>query len=107
VKFIQSIELPENMAQGGFDHATVHAGTAQLYVAHTSNNTIDVIDWATDQYLFSIPNLTGVAGALVSEERGLVFTSNRGEDTVGMGSAQTGFPLTQSADCFWQRMFDR
>ena len=87
MKFIKSIDLPENIAQGGFDHAAVHAGTAQLYVAHTSNNTIDVIDCATDQYLFSIPNLIGVAGALVSEERGLVFTSNRGEDTVGVFAA--------------------
>lgn len=84
MKFIKSIDLPENIAQGGFDHAAVHAGTSQLYVAHTSNETIDVIDCAADQYLFSIPNLTGVAGALVSEERGLVFTSNRGEDTVGI-----------------------
>jgi DNA-binding beta-propeller fold protein YncE len=83
LKFIKSIDLPENIAQGGFDHAAVHAATSQLYVAHTSNNTIDVIDCAADQYLFSISNLTGVAGALVSEERGLVFTSNRGEDTVG------------------------
>lgn len=84
VKFLKSIDLPENIAQGGFDHAAVHAGTSRLYVAHTSNDTIEVIDCATDQYLFSIPNLTGVAGALVSEERGLVFTSNRGEDTVGI-----------------------
>lgn len=84
MKFIKSIDLPENIAQGGFDHAAVHAGTSQLYVAHTSNETIDVIDCAADQYLFSIPNLTGVAGALVSEQRGLVFTSNRGEDTVGI-----------------------
>jgi DNA-binding beta-propeller fold protein YncE len=87
VKFIKSIELPENMTQGGFDHAAVHAGTSRLYVAHTCNDMIDVIDCATDLYMFSIPNLTAVAGALVSEERGLVFTSNRGEDTVGIFAA--------------------
>lgn len=87
MKFIKSIDLPENIAPGGFDHAAVHAGTSQLYVAHTSNNAIDVIDCATDQYLFSISNLTGVAGALASEKRGFVFTSNRGEDTVGIFAA--------------------
>ncbi len=84
MKFIKSIELPEHTAQGGFDHAAIHKGTSWLYVAHTSNNAIDVIDCASDQYLFSIPNLTGVAGALVSEERSQVFTSNRGEDTIGI-----------------------
>jgi len=83
MKFIKSIELPEHIAPGGFDHAAVHAGSSRLYVAHTGNDAIDVIDCASDQYLFSIPNLKGVAGALVSEERNLIFTSNRGEDTVG------------------------
>jgi DNA-binding beta-propeller fold protein YncE len=78
------IDLPVHKKGGGFDHAAVHSGSSRLYVAHTSNDAIDVIDCATSQFLFSIPNLTGVAGALVSEQHGLVFTSNRGEDTVGI-----------------------
>jgi DNA-binding beta-propeller fold protein YncE len=55
-----------------------------LYVAHTANDALDVINCVNDRYLHSIPNLTGVAGALVSEERDLIFTSNRGENTIGM-----------------------
>jgi DNA-binding beta-propeller fold protein YncE len=86
LKLLHSIDLPEHIAQGGFDHAAVHPGRRWLYLAHTVNNAIDVIDCETDRYLHSIPGLTGVAGALVSEERGLVFTSNRGEDTVGIFS---------------------
>jgi DNA-binding beta-propeller fold protein YncE len=78
------LDLPAHIKPGGFDHAAVHRASARLYVAHTSNDAIDVIDCASDQYLFSIPNLTGVAGALVSEEQNLVFTSNRGEDTIGI-----------------------
>ena len=78
------IDLPSHRQAGGFDHAAVHSKSSRLYVAHTSNDTIDVIDCAVDRFLFSIPELTGVAGALVSEEHGLVFTSNRGEDTVGL-----------------------
>ena len=78
------IDLPAHKQAGGFDHAAVHSNSSRLYVAHTSNDAIDVIDCAADQFLFSIPNLTGVAGALVSEELKLVFTSNRGEDTVGI-----------------------
>src|SRR5215211_9009546 len=76
--------LPAHIKPGGFDHAAVHAGRSQLYVAHTCNDTVDVIDCANDRYLHSIPDLTGVAGALVSDEHNLVFTSNRGEDTVGI-----------------------
>jgi DNA-binding beta-propeller fold protein YncE len=41
-----------------------------------------VIDCREDKYLRSIPNLIGVAGVLVSNERDIVFTSNRGENTV-------------------------
>lgn len=55
-----------------------------MYVAHTANDTVDVIDCATDRYLYSIPRLTSVAGVLTAESRNLVFTSNRGEDTVGI-----------------------
>jgi YVTN family beta-propeller protein len=43
-----------------------------------------------------MPGLTGVAGALVCEERGLVFTSNRGENTVSVfapGSERDAFKI--------------
>src|SRR5262249_26970780 len=78
------VELPGNVKPGGFDHAAVHRASARLYVAHTANDTLDVIDCAHDRYSHSIQNLTGVAGALVSDEDNLGFTSNRGENTVGI-----------------------
>jgi DNA-binding beta-propeller fold protein YncE len=78
------IELPGNLNPDGFDHAAVHCASGRLYVAHTANDALDIIDSVHDRYLHSIPNLTGVAGALVSEEQNLVFTSNRGENTVGI-----------------------
>lgn len=81
---IAYIDLPEHRGSGGFDHADIHSPSDRLYVAHTSNDTLDVIDCALDQYIESIPGLTSVAGALVSEVRGLVFTSNRGENTVSV-----------------------
>jgi DNA-binding beta-propeller fold protein YncE len=43
-----------------------------------------VIDAHNDKYIRSIPELPGVAGVLVSNETDLVFTSNRGEKTVGI-----------------------
>ncbi len=79
-----AIELPAHATTGGFDHAAVHSGRKRLYVAHTANDALDVVDTGTRTYLHSIPGLTRVAGILVSQERDLVFTSNRGENTVGM-----------------------
>jgi DNA-binding beta-propeller fold protein YncE len=81
------IDLPAHLKDGGFDHAAVYEASDKLYVAHTANDAIDVIDTKTDAYLYSINNLIAVAGALVSDEHSLVFTSNRGENTVGIFSA--------------------
>ncbi len=78
------IPLPPHARAGGFDHAAFHRATGRLYVAHTANDALDVIDCAHDRYLHSIPGLSGVAGAFVSDARNLIFTSNRGEDTVGI-----------------------
>lgn len=86
LEHIGYIELPKHVNHGGFDHAAVHCGIGRLYVAHTANDALDVIDCRTNQYLGSVPDLSGVAGMLVSEERNLVFTSNRAENTVGIFS---------------------
>ncbi len=81
---IGSIALPPHRGDGGFDHAAVHRGRGLLYVAHTANDAVDVVDLRGERYARSIEGLRGVAGALVEEQDEIVFTSNRGEDTVGI-----------------------
>lgn len=78
------VDLPAHVGRGGFDHAAVHGATGRVYVAHTANDALDVIDLRARKYVGSIPGLTAVAGALVAESPDLVFTSNRGENTVGI-----------------------
>jgi DNA-binding beta-propeller fold protein YncE len=92
---VGEIPLPAHHTPGGFDHAAVHGPKRELYVAHTANNALDVIDCQTSKYLRSVPRLEGVAGALVSEEHDLVFTSNRGENTVGIFAAGHEEALTK------------
>jgi DNA-binding beta-propeller fold protein YncE len=84
LKHLGFIELPAHVKPGGFDHAAVHAASGRVFVAHTCNDALDVIDGVNELYLHSIPNLIGVAGELVADERNLVLTSNRGENTVGI-----------------------
>ncbi len=91
LQLIGEVKLPAHDRSGGFDHAAVHQGQGRLYVAHTANNAIDVVDCSSHSYRRSIAGLEAVAGALVSEEQDLVFTSNRGEDTVGI------FPVDREA----------
>src|SRR5437867_13162622 len=76
------IDLPPHVKDGGFDHAAVHDPTGRIYVAHTANDAVDVIDIETQKLVSSIGGLPAVAGALVVEPD-LVFTSNRAENTVG------------------------
>jgi DNA-binding beta-propeller fold protein YncE len=83
---VGNVDLPAHVTTGGFDHAAVHRRTGRVYVAHTANDALDVIDGAAGRYVGSIPDLPAVAGALVSDEHDLVFTSNRGDNTVGIFS---------------------
>jgi DNA-binding beta-propeller fold protein YncE len=84
LRLLSYVELPAHRSSGGFDHADIHLPTDRIYVAHTSNDSIDIIDAAADRYIESVDGLPAVAGALVSEARNLVFTSNRGENTVSI-----------------------
>lgn len=77
------VDLPPHAGDGGFDHAAVHEPTGRVYVAHTANDAVDVIDVEAQRWVESIGGLKAVAGALVVDP-GLVFTSNRGEDSVGI-----------------------
>ena len=65
LRLLGHIELPAHGSNGGFDHADIHPVTNRIYVAHTSNDSIDVIDSARDRYIVSMPGVMGVAGALV------------------------------------------
>jgi DNA-binding beta-propeller fold protein YncE len=86
LKHLGYVDLPLHVGSGGFDHAAVYQATGRVYVAHTANDAIDVIDMPTRKHVGTIDGLTAVAGALVDDASGLVFTSNRGEDSVGIFS---------------------
>lgn len=78
------IALPSHTGKGGFDHAAPHAASGHVYVAHTANDAVDVFDPEAGRHLFSIPDLPGVAGVLVSDEAQLIIASARAENTIGV-----------------------
>ena len=78
------IALPAHVGTGGFDHATAHAASGHIYVAHTANDAVDVFDPAAGRHLFSVAGLPGVAGVLVSDEAQLIIASARAENTIGI-----------------------
>src|SRR5262249_48914797 len=74
LKHLGYVDLPAHVGSGGFDHAAVYQATGLVYVAHTANDAIDVIDMPTRKHVRTIVGLTAVAGALVDDASGLVFT---------------------------------
>jgi DNA-binding beta-propeller fold protein YncE len=84
LRLLGYVDLPPHANTGGFDHAAVHAPTGRIYVAHTANDAVDVIDIEARKYMGSIAGLSAVAGALVADPPDVVVASNRGENTVAV-----------------------
>jgi DNA-binding beta-propeller fold protein YncE len=84
IKNVGYIDLPEHRGKGGFDHAAVHAASGHVYVAHTANNAVDVFDPKSRKFLFSVSDLPGASGVLVSDEAQLIIASTRSENTIGI-----------------------
>jgi DNA-binding beta-propeller fold protein YncE len=97
LQHIGYVALPKHRGNGAFDHAAVHAASGYVYVAHTANDAADAIDPATGRHLFTVPDLPGVAGVLVSDESQLIFTSNRAENTLGIFAPGSGPQVSKIA----------
>lgn len=42
--FKDNVSRPAHCIGGGFDHGDVHSRTGRVFVAHTANSAVDVID---------------------------------------------------------------
>jgi DNA-binding beta-propeller fold protein YncE len=76
--------LPPHRGPGGFDHASVYRGADRLYVAHTANDSVEVIDLGSRIHEATLDGFPGVAGAAVCEQRGLLAATCRSEGTVAL-----------------------
>lgn len=90
MKEIARIALPIHPADGGFDHAAVDPLDDRLYLAHPSNDAVEVVDLSTRGHVASLSGLRGVAGVWVDAESRLLFTSNRGDDTASIFHLEKG-----------------
>ena len=44
LEYVGTVGLPPHVKDAGFDHAAVDSFRGRLYVAHTANDAIDIID---------------------------------------------------------------
>src|SRR5215467_2016816 len=73
------VALPPHTA-GGFDHGDVVAATGRVFVAHTGNDTVDVIDGDQVSSIAGCPEGSGVL--CTQDADALVFAAARGAGRV-------------------------
>ncbi len=87
---VARIKLPPHRSEGDFDHAAVDSVGDRLYVAHPSNDAVEVVDLSARRHSATLTGLRGVAGVWVDPKSRLLFTSNRGEDTASIFRLEEG-----------------
>ena len=66
LRAVGTVALPPHRGAGGFDHASVHDD--RLYVAHTINDTVEVIDLDRRVHERTLDGFPGVAGVAMFAE---------------------------------------
>jgi DNA-binding beta-propeller fold protein YncE len=82
LRFVGQVSLPAH-GHGGFDHGDVHLPTGRVFVAHTANGTVEVIDGehqTVEQTLPGCPEASGVLAAYGATD--FVFAAARGDGTM-------------------------
>ena len=72
------VKLPAHLAEGGFDHGDVHLPTGRVFIAHTANGTVEVIDGAKLEHLATIDGCAEASGVLCDPDGHLVIAAARG-----------------------------
>lgn len=82
VRLVSTIHMPGN---GGFtDYLVVSPDTHTLYAAYRTENKLFAVNTQTNSVIAAIGDLARVCSVALVPGRNLGFTSNRGDDTVGV-----------------------
>src|SRR5919198_5900432 len=73
----QHIDIPPS-SPSKFDHADVHLSTGLLFVAHTSNGSIEIINGERCLHTSTIPGCPEASGVVCAQQDNLIFAAARG-----------------------------
>jgi DNA-binding beta-propeller fold protein YncE len=71
------VDLPPHR-RSGFDHGDVHLASGRIFVAHTAEGTVEVIDGEPLAHVGTVPDCPEGSGVLCAQDEGLVFAAARG-----------------------------
>jgi hypothetical protein len=80
------IEIP-GAAGSAFDHGIFDAKSRRVFIAHTKQSTIEVIDPDAGRHITTLPGFPGAAGAVADD--GEILVTNRGSASIAWLDAAT------------------
>ena len=86
LKTVGVIDIP-GAAGSEFDHGIFDAKSRRVFIAHTRQSTIEVIDPDDGRHIATLPGFPGVAGAVADD--GEILVTNRGSASIAWLDAGT------------------
>ena len=80
------IEIP-GAAGSAFDHGIFDASSRRVFIAHTAQSTIEVINPDAGRHIATLPGFPGAAGAVADD--GEILVTNRGSASIAWLDAGT------------------
>lgn len=81
LQLLKEINLPTHTS-GDFDHADIHLQSNKMFVAHTANGTVEIIDCLKNEYVSTIQGCLGASGVLCAQNKNLIFAASRGSGKI-------------------------
>jgi DNA-binding beta-propeller fold protein YncE len=81
LKLERYVSMPQH-TQGGFDHGDVYLANGFVYIAHTANGTVEVMDGIKGTLQKTILGCPEGSGVVIAQADGLVFAASRGTGKV-------------------------
>jgi DNA-binding beta-propeller fold protein YncE len=75
------VDLPRH-ASGGFDHGDVDRTSGYVFIAHTANGTVEVVDGVNQTHVATVPGCPEASGVLCVPEPRLTVAAARGAGKV-------------------------
>jgi DNA-binding beta-propeller fold protein YncE len=79
-----NIQLPRDTGLPSFDLLTLDSRVGRLYVSHSSNDAVDIVDLKTNTVLGSVTGLLKVHAIALTSDPNIVFTSDPGDGMIGV-----------------------
>jgi DNA-binding beta-propeller fold protein YncE len=80
----QNVQLPRDTKTPSIDLLTLDPRNGLLYVSHSSNDALDIVDFRSRKLVGTVSHVLGIKAIALSADPNIVFTSNSGDQSVSV-----------------------